>query len=178
MKSMVGKIIGGWLICGLVAWIVSCSPINRVEPRKIEAHKECPLCGMIPARYPEFHCQVIFENGDYEAFDSAAELLVYLLFPERTEIQPPKVRAVFFRDHQSGAWIEAEATFFVVGSDVLGPMGIEFLAADSREKAEEIMKTENGQRIVSYREIDRSFMLEAARRDWLHMLARQLVLGE
>ncbi len=95
-------------------------------PKNIEASKECPLCGMYPARYPEFNCQIIFKDVSYEAFDSAIGLLVYLLFPDKTGMKPKTVAEIYFKDYLKESWLEAGKTFFVTGSEIMGPWGSSF----------------------------------------------------
>jgi len=146
------------------------------QPKNVEAHKECPLCGMFPARYPQFNCQIVFKDGGYEAFDSAVELLVYLLFPDKTGIKPKPVSEIYFKDYFRERWLEAGKAFFVTGSDIMGPMGVEFLPVDSEQAANELKKQENGQDIVHYKEINRQYMVKAAKAGWLHYLAQKLVL--
>lgn len=146
-----------------------------LEPRQIESHRECPLCGMYPARYPQFNCQIIFEDGTCEAFDSAAGLMVYLLFSDKTGITPKPVGKIYFKHYLKESWLEADKTFFVVGSEILGPMGIEFLPVDSEQGAKEVKKQEKGEDIIHFKKIDRQYMINAANAGWLHFLAKQLV---
>jgi len=146
------------------------------QPKKIEANKECPLCGMYPARYPQFNCQIVFKDGGYEAFDSAVGLLVYLLFPDKTGIKPKPVREIYFKDYFKENWMEAGKAIFVTGSNIMGPMGVEFLPVDSEQAANDLKKQENGQDIVHYNEINRQYMVKAAKAGWLHYLAQKLVL--
>jgi nitrous oxide reductase accessory protein NosL len=146
------------------------------QPKKIEAHKECPLCGMYPARYPQFSCQIVFTDGTYEAFDSAIGLLVYLLFPDKTGIKPKPVTKIYYKDYVKESWIEAGKTFFVAGSEIMGPMGVEFLPVDSEQAAKELKKQEKGQDITHFKEINRQYMIKAAKAGWLHYLAKKLVL--
>jgi len=146
------------------------------QPKKIEAHKECPLCGMYPARYPQFNCQIIFTDGTYEAFDSAIGLLVYLLFPDKTGIKPKPAAGIYFKDYVKESWLEAENTFFVAGSEIMGPMGVEFLPADSMQTAEALKIQEKGEEIIHFKEIDREYMIKAAEAGWLHFLTKNLVL--
>ncbi len=146
------------------------------QPIKIEAHKECPLCGMYPARYPEFNCQIVFKDGSYEAFDSAIGLLVYLHFPDKTGIKPKSVAEIYFKDYLRESWLEAGKTFFVTGSEIMGPMGIEFLPVDSEQAAKELKKQEKGEDIVPFKEINRQYMIRAAKAGWLHFLTKKLVL--
>jgi copper chaperone NosL len=147
-------------------------------PKKIESHKECPLCGMYPARYPQFNCQVIFKDGTYEAFDSATGLLVYLLFNDKTGITPKPVAKIYFKHYLKENWLEADKAFFVVGSEILGPMGIEFLPVDSEKGAEELKKQEKGEDIIHFKKINRQYMIKAAKAGWLHFMAKKLVMDE
>jgi len=146
------------------------------QPIKIESNKECPLCGMYPARYPQFNCQIVFKDGSYEAFDSAIGLLVYLFFPDKTGVKQKPVDKIYFKDYQKENWLEADKTFFVTGSEIMGPMGIEFLPADSEQAAKEIKKQEQGKDIIHFKKINRQYMIKAAKAGWLHFLAKKLVL--
>ena len=147
-----------------------------LQPIKIESHKKCPLCGMYPARYPEFDCQIVFKDGSYEAFDSAVGLLVYLLFPDNTEIKLQPITKIYFKDYLKGSWLEAGKTFFVTGSEIMGPMGVEFLPIDSEQAAKELKKQEKGKDIIHFKKINRQYMIKAAKTGWLHFLAKKLVL--
>ena len=146
------------------------------QPKNIEAPKECPLCGMYPARYPEFNCQIVFKDGSYEAFDSAIGLLVYLLFPDKTGIKLKPVAAIYFKDYLKESWLEANKTIFVTGSEIMGPMGIEFLPVDNETAAKELKKQEKGQDIIHFKAISREYMIKAAKAGWLHFLTKKLVL--
>ncbi len=146
------------------------------QPIKIESHKKCPLCGMYSARYPRFNCQIVFKDGSYEAFDSAIGLLVYLLFPDNTEIKLQPIAKIYFKDYLKESWLEAGKTFFVTGSEVKGPMGIQFLPVDSEQAAEELKKQEKGKDIIHFKKINRQYMIKAAKAGWLHRMAKKLVL--
>lgn len=156
--------------------LLGMSTMGFSQPVKIEAHKECPLCGMYPARYPQFNCQIIFKDGRYEAFDSAIGLVVYLLFSENTGMPLQPIEKIYFKDYLKKSWIEADNTFFVIGSEIMGPMGIEFLAADSQQAANALKKQEKGQDIVYFKEINQQYMIKAANAGWLHFLAKKQVL--
>jgi copper chaperone NosL len=162
----------------IIVLIVSFGMTNWAfaQPLKIESHKECPLCGMYPARYPHFNCQVVFKDGSYEAFDNAIGLLVYLLFPEKAGIEPKPIAKIYFKDYLKKSWLEAGKTFFVTGSEVKGPMGIQFLPVSSEQAAEELKKQEQGKDIIHFKMINRQYMINAAKAGWLHKMAKKLVL--
>ncbi len=146
------------------------------QPVKIEADKRCPLCSMYPARYPRFNCQIVFEDGSYEAFDTAIGLLVVLHFPDKTGIKLKPVSGIYFKDYLKGGWLEADKAFFVTGSDIRGPMGIQFVPVDSQKAAEALNKQAKGKDIIHFQKINRQYLIKSAKAGWLHKKARKLVL--
>lgn len=131
---------------------------------------------MYPARYPQFNCQIVFEDGSYEAFDSPVGLLIYLFFPDNTGIVPRPVARIYFKDYLKGSWLEAGNAYFVTGSEVMGPMGIDFLPVDSEQAAIELKNQEKGEDIIHFNLTNPEYMIKAAQAGWLHFLANQLVL--
>jgi len=164
------------LIILLMIILIGITGYTFAQPPKIEPTKQCPLCGMYPARYPMFNCQIVFQDRSSEAFDSAVGLLVYLLFPDDTGIQVKPVAKIYFKDYVNETWLESDKTFFVTGSDILGPMGVEFLPVDSEQAAEKLKIQEKGQEVIHFDEIDQPFMVRAAKAGWLHLLTTKLVL--
>jgi copper chaperone NosL len=146
------------------------------QSQKIESHKRCPICGMYPARYPKFNCQIVFKDGGYEAFDSAIGLLVYLHFPDKTNIKLKPVAGIYFKDYLKEGWLEADRAFFVTGSDIRGPMGVQFLPVDSEQAAEELKKQAKGKDIIHFKMINRQYLIDAAKAGQLHKMAKKLVL--
>jgi copper chaperone NosL len=157
------------VLLGMTNWAFSQSVI-------IESHKKCPLCGMYPARYPKFNCQIVLKDGSYEAFDSAVGLLVVLLFPDNTGIKLKPIAKIYFKDYFKESWLEADKAFFVTGSEIRGPMGVQFLPVDSQQAAEELKKQAKGKDIIHFKMIDRQYLIDAAKAGQLNKMAKKLVL--
>ncbi len=164
-----------WLVVILIV-ILGMADGAFSQPPEIETHKKCPLCSMYPARYPNFNCQIVFKDGSYEAFDSAIGLLVYLYFPDKTGMALKPVAGVYFKDYLKQGWLEAEKAYFVTGSDIRGPMGIQFLPVDSQQAAEQIKKQANGKDVIHFKMINRQYLINAAKNGQLHKMAKKLVL--
>ncbi len=164
-----------WLVVILIV-ILGMADGAFSQPPEIETHKKCPLCSMYPARYPNFNCQIVFKDGSYEAFDSAIGLLVYLHFPDKTGMALKPVAGVYFKDYLKQGWLAAEKAYFVTGSDIRGPMGIQFLPVDSQQAAEQIKKQANGKDVIHFKMIDRQYLIIAAKNGQLHKMAKKLVL--
>jgi nitrous oxide reductase accessory protein NosL len=146
------------------------------QPEKIESYKKCPLCGMYSARYPKFNCQIVFKDGSYEAFDSAIGLLVYLHFPDKTGIKLKPIAGIYFKDYLKASWLEADKAFFVTGSEIRGPMGVQFVPVDSQQAAEELKKQAQGKDIIHFKMINRQYLINAAKTGQLPKMAKKLVL--
>jgi len=158
--------------CGLFCLVYHLLFLQNLKRSK--RIKSVPSAGC--TRYPDFQCHILFEDGSYEAFDSAIGMLIYLLFQEKTDKKESAIDLLYFKDYNKKSWIEANNTWFIVGSEIMGPMGIEFLPVDTKQAAEELKIQEKGQEIIHYKNIDRAYMTRAAKSGWLHFLANKLVL--
>ncbi|MDI1270729.1 MAG: nitrous oxide reductase accessory protein NosL [Polaromonas sp.] len=100
------------------------SGLGLHAPRPVPADARCPVCGMYPARSPEWAAQVIFDNGDTQFFDSPLSLFTYLQDVGRYTRgrQTSEVAASYVTDASSGAWIRATNAVYVSGSSAAGPM--------------------------------------------------------
>ena len=122
---------------------------------KPKASDKCPVCGMFVAKYRDFQAQVINRDGSYAVFDGAKDLFKYLQNPGK--YAPGKsaqeIKAIYVTDYYSLKPLDAHAAWFVIGSDVLGPMGKELIAFGKADDAAEFKKDHQGTRILRFREI-------------------------
>lgn len=127
------------------------SGLGRFEARPIPSEARCPVCGMFPARAPEWAAQLIFQDGGVQFFDSPVSLLIYLrdvarYAPGRTAAE---VAVRYVRDSRGsrsapGAWLKADRAVLVAGSDALGPMRAGNLPAFADEAAARAFARERG----------------------------------
>ena len=130
----------------------------------------CPVCGMFVARYPEWVATVLWRDGHAAHFDGAKDLFKYLLDLRRYEPDRPAdgVRTVAVTEYYGLARVDAREAWYVVGSDVLGPMGHELVPLTTRADAEEFLRDHRGRRILRFDEVDRPWLerLDAGRLEW------------
>ena len=122
--------------------------------------ERCPVCGMRVAPYPDWIAQVRHGDGTTVFFDGCKDLFRYLLMFEiyAPRVDRENVAAVFVTSYYDGEVIAARSAFFVVGSDVMGPMGPELVAHRSIEAAEDFLRDHDGSRILRFNEIDESVL--------------------
>ncbi|MFZ1498606.1 MAG: nitrous oxide reductase accessory protein NosL, partial [Giesbergeria sp.] len=107
--------------------------------RAVPKDARCPVCGMYPARAPDWAAQLIFSNGDAQFFDSPLSLFMYL--GDVARYSPGRsaddVAAQFVTDASgpSRRWIDAKSAFYVVDSSARGPMRAGNLPAFATQQA-------------------------------------------
>ena len=115
----------------------------------------CPVCGMFVSKYPEWVATVLYKDGHAHHFDGAKDLFKYLLdLPKYApRHRAEDIAAVAVTEYYGLKHIDAHAAWFVLGSDVLGPMGHELVPLASQEDAEEFMTDHAGRRILRFDDV-------------------------
>ena len=115
----------------------------------------CPVCGMFVAKYPQWVATVVWRGGSAVHFDGAKDLFNYLLqLPKYAPGRSPKeIVTVAVTEFYDLRTIDAREAHYVVGSDVLGPMGHEFVPLASAEDAADFVKEHKGARVLRFDEV-------------------------
>lgn len=115
----------------------------------------CPVCGMFVAPYPYWVATVQWRDGKLVHFDGAKDFFKYLLDLPRW--QPGRQRADIVRMGVTAYYaterIDATGAWYVIGSDVLGPMGHELVPHDSEEDAREFVNDHKGRRVLRFADV-------------------------
>ncbi len=121
----------------------------------------CPVCGMFPARYPDWIATVLYKDGHAHHFDGAKDMFKYLLdLPKYArEHTREDIAAIGVTDYYATGRIDARRALFVIGSDVLGPMGHDLIPHPDDFDAKEFMKDHHGKRLMTFDEISMSMLL-------------------
>jgi nitrous oxide reductase accessory protein NosL len=110
---------------------------------------------MFVAKYPEWIATVRYRDGHAHHFDGAKDLFKYLLdLPRWAPGHEVKDIAVIgVTEYYGLTRIHARAAWYVIGSDVLGPMGHELIPLATGEEAEEFARDHGGRRILRFKEV-------------------------
>jgi nitrous oxide reductase accessory protein NosL len=118
----------------------------------------CPVCGMLVSKYPNWAATILYKDGHAHHFDGAKDLFKFWF-------EPAKYAAGHSRDAMASLWVtdfynlsrlDAKVAYYVIGSDVLGPMGHELVPLAAREDAEEFLKEHKGRKILRFDEVARA----------------------
>ena len=115
----------------------------------------CPVCGMLVSKYPSWVATIIYKDGHAHHFDGAKDMFKFWH-------EPAKYAAGHKREDMAVLWvtdfynlqaIDARKAWYAIGSDVLGPMGHEFVPLASKEDAADFLKDHKGKRILTFEQV-------------------------
>jgi nitrous oxide reductase accessory protein NosL len=141
----------------LAAWLSAPGAANAADAKLIKpsAKDKCPVCGMFVAKYPDWLSEVLFRDGSYAVFDGPKDLFKYLA--DLKQYAPGKgqkdIGAVLVNDYYAVKPINGFEAYYVVGSDVLGPMGRELIPFEREQDAREFMRDHRGGKILRFNEV-------------------------
>lgn len=126
------------------------------ELPKPGARDLCPVCGMLVSKYPNWVATIVYQDGHAHFFDGAKDMLKFWHDPARyaaghSREQMQRIEVTEYYGLQS---IDARSAWYVIGSDVLGPMGHEFIPLASEEDAADFLKEHKGVRMLRFEDID------------------------
>jgi len=137
--------------------VASCSIVLAVTDRfSPPSQKErCRVCGMFVSKYPAWIGSIYFTSGQPAFFDGPKDLFTYLLNLKKFApgVMPSMVSAIKVKDYYSLAAIDARTAWYVIGSDVYGPMGHELVAFGKESDALEFMKDHRGKKVVRFGDV-------------------------
>ena len=143
--------------CALSASLVSClltaNPLLAQPSKEISPQERCPVCGMFVAKYPNWITQVRLNNTTVKFFDGVKDLMAFHFNPASFGAPGQTAKEIWVKDYYTLAWIDGRSAWYVIGSDVYGPMGHEFIPFSSAGAAENFRKDHKGTRVVRFDEI-------------------------
>jgi copper chaperone NosL len=116
---------------------------------------KCPVCGMFVAKYPDWVTGIRFRDGSMIFFDGAKDMFKYYF--NLKKYNPSKkqtdIEALQVTDYYSLTPTNGFDAYYVIGSDVYGPMGRELIPFAKEEDAKEFMKDHKGQNMLRFKEV-------------------------
>ena len=116
---------------------------------------KCPVCGMFVAKYPDFLTKIIFTDGTYAVFDGAKDMFKYYFNIKKYNAakELSDIASITVTDYYEMSSIDGRQAWFVIGSDVYGPMGQELMPFAAEADAQGFMKDHSGKKILRFEEV-------------------------
>lgn len=128
---------------------------DQFQPVKPSPKDRCPVCGMFVAKYPDFLAEILFKDGTYVFFDGTKDLFKYYFnlekyAPSKTITQ---IDRIYVTEYYSLDMIDGYEAYYVIGSDIYGPMGKELVPLANEEDAKAFLADHMGKSILRFSEI-------------------------
>ncbi|WP_457747701.1 nitrous oxide reductase accessory protein NosL [Sulfurimonas sp.] len=107
---------------------------------------KCPVCGMFLHKYPQWIATIVYNNKKL-SFDGIKDMMKYY-FEHKNGI-----KEIFVQDYYTKETLDAKKAYFVVGSDVYGPMGNELISLKSLKSAKRFRLDHKADEILKFNEI-------------------------
>ena len=116
---------------------------------------KCPVCGMFVAKYPHWVAVVGFADGSHYFFDGAKDMFKFVFDPAKyvASKRAAGIKSIYVNDYYLVKPIGGRQAHYVIGSDVLGPMGRELIPFASQADAQVFKKDHKGQKVLSFQEV-------------------------
>jgi nitrous oxide reductase accessory protein NosL len=125
------------------------------KPTKPSPKDKCPVCGMFVAKYPDFLAEIIFKDGSYAFFDGTKDMFKYYF--NLKKYHPSKkledIDFISVTDYYSLTSIDGAKSYYVIGSDIYGPMGRELIPFEKEADAKEFLIDHKGKSVLKFKEI-------------------------
>ncbi len=140
----------------IVACLVLTATVTASEGPPAPGPKDrCAVCGMFVAPFPNWIATIIETDGARRFFDGPKDLFRFLL-GEGASVVPDA--EIWVTDYYTTKPLRARDAMYVLGSDVLGPMGAELVPLTSTEAAESFRVDHGGEDPLTFDEIDAAVM--------------------
>jgi copper chaperone NosL len=119
--------------------------LNFTNHIEVPHDAKCPVCGMFVAKYPKWAASLKDTRQKY--FDGVKDMMKYIFASKN------RLSDITVSDYYTTNAIDAKSAFYVVGSNVYGPMGNELIPFLSLDSAKVFIKNHGG-KVLQYDQID------------------------
>lgn len=113
---------------------------------------KCPVCGMFVYKYPKW-AAMIEHGGKKYYFDGVKDMMKYYIFDGDFPYSRHTITQMVVVDYYTLEPLDAVNATYVYDSDITGPMGREFVAFDSPQKAKQFHDEHHGNGVLSFKQI-------------------------
>ncbi len=139
------------LILLLTAALFATAGLAAQPPEPPGKRDRCPVCGMFVAPYPEWVATIVLKDDRQIYFDGCKDLFRYYFGLSETQLA--EIESIYVTEYYQTRLLPARKVYYVVGSDIYGPMGKELIPVAGKEHAETFMKDHNGTRILTFDQV-------------------------
>ncbi len=152
-RDFIMRVLRGIGVFGLIGTFL---PAGRAFSYAAEFPKptkkdRCSVCGMFVHKYPKWAAGFVFKSGAKYSHCCPKCMLHNLNnIPKYQHGEKREnIRLIWVTEYYTTKKMDARDVLFVVGSSVVGPMGLDLIAVKGRKAAENLKKDYQGELIVT-----------------------------
>jgi len=136
-----------------VAYYISNGSMTTEQERMhVPNDAKCPVCGMFVGKYPKW-AAFMERDGERYFFDGVKDMMKYYIFNGDFVYDRKKISKMTVSDYYTLEEVPAKEAFYVLDSDVFGPMGHELVPFKNEKSAKTFKSEHNGKAMVKFDEI-------------------------
>jgi len=146
-------------VVSLYLWDIKRKNISdsNLEIIKVDKTQKCPVCGMFVYKYPRWAAKLYYIKDNVEhnhAFDGVKDLLKFYFNPSKWgKYDISNISKIDVTDYYTQNAIDAKKAFYVLRSDIYGPMGEELIPFKNQDDAVVFKKEHHGKFILEFKDI-------------------------
>jgi copper chaperone NosL len=153
MKNSLGKKV----LVALLAVVMSSSTalaVAKAAGKGIDKDTRCAVCGMFVSKYQNWVASSTLSDGKTEYFDGVKDMMAFFFAPQKYGAKPGStVIDMSVNDYYTLTPIDAKKAFYVIGSDISGPMGPEFIPFATKAAADSFRQDHHGKEVLTFQAI-------------------------
>ncbi len=116
---------------------------------------KCPVCGMFVYKYRKWVAEIVFKDGSYVVFDGCKDMFKYYFNMAKYTKKKNRddIADIYVTEYYTLQVQKASDVLFIVGSDVLGPMGHELIPVKGEDSAKIFNIGHNGKEVIRFNEM-------------------------
>ncbi|MGZ3536699.1 MAG: nitrous oxide reductase accessory protein NosL [Thermodesulfobacteriota bacterium] len=140
------------IIFFLVAVSSAAGPTGSTPPQK----EKCSVCGMFVSMFADRNARIQFKDSMQAIFCGTKCMFTHYLNIKKYNPSKRKeeVTAISVKDYYSATPINALKAFYVIWSDVYGPMGHEPIPFEKEADAKKFLQEHKGKKILRFKDIN------------------------
>ncbi len=127
---------------------------------QVTQEEKCPVCGMFTYKYPRWAAQIFYKHNDHQhhySFDGVKDMMKFYFNPLKWGDYHNSIKnnitKILVTDYYTQKAIDGTKAFFVIRSDIYGPMGHELIPFESYDDAKVFLKDHYGKKIIEFKDI-------------------------
>jgi copper chaperone NosL len=149
------------MFCLITLCLVAVSFAADSEDAPPPKDYRCPVCGMYISMFPDWNARIKFKDSTVAIFDGSKDMFKYYLDIKKYNPSKSKdeVTAIFVKDYYSKKDIDSQQAYFVIWSDVYGPMGHEPIPFEKETDAKKFLREHKGMNILRFKDVTNEVIL-------------------